>query len=110
MYWSILKSFVNDKKISILTPLYHNGNFITDFYQKAELFTSFFARQCSVVQKSSTLSTNIAPETDQSLISINLSLDNILKIIQNLNPNKLHDPARISIRMIKICGTHYVNL
>ena len=29
--WSILKSFVNDKKIPIIPPLYHNGNFITDF-------------------------------------------------------------------------------
>ena len=39
-YWSILKSFVNDKKIPISLPLYHNGNFITDFRQKAELFNS----------------------------------------------------------------------
>ena len=39
-YWSILKSFVNDKKIPIILPLYHDGNFITDFRQKAELFNS----------------------------------------------------------------------
>ena len=39
-YWSILKSFVNDKKIPIILPLYHDGSFITDFRQKAELFNS----------------------------------------------------------------------
>ena len=32
------------------------------------------------------------------------SQDDILKIIQNLNPNKVHGPDKISIRMIKICG------
>ena len=42
-YWSISKSLVNDQIIPIITTLYHNGNFITDFRQKAELFNSFFA-------------------------------------------------------------------
>ena len=103
-YWSILKSFVNDKKIPIISPLYHNGNFITDFRQKAELFNSFFAEQCSILLNSSKLPTNLAPRTDQSLTSINFSQDDILKIVQNLNPDKAHGPDKISIRKIKICG------
>ena len=101
-YWSILKSFLNDKKIPIIPPLYRNGYFITDFCQKAELFNSFFADQCSILQNSSKLPTNLAPRTDQSLTSINFFEDDILKIIQNLNPNKVHGPVKISIRMIKI--------
>ena len=92
------------KKIPIIPPLYCNGNFITDFCQKAELFNSFFAEQCSILLNSSKLPTNLAPRTDQSLTSINFSQDDILKIIQNLNPNKAHDPDKISICMIKICG------
>ena len=60
----ILKSFVNDKKIPIIPPLYHIGNFITDFRQKEELFNSFFAEQCSVLQNSSKVPTNLAPRTD----------------------------------------------
>ena len=63
-YWPILKSFVNDKKISIIPPLYHNGNVIIDFRQKAELFNSFFTEQCSILQNSSELPTNLAPRTD----------------------------------------------
>ena len=50
------------------------------------------------------LPTNLASRTDQSLTSINFSQDDILKIIQNLNPNKAHGPDKISICMIKICG------
>ena len=92
------------KKFLSFPPLYHNSNFITDFCQKAELFNSFFAEQCSILQNSSKLPTNLAPRTDQSLTSVNFSQDDILKIIQNLNPNKAHGPDKISIRMIKICG------
>ena len=102
--WSILKSFLNDKKIPIIPPLYHSGNFITDFRQKAELFKSYFAEQRSMLQNSSKLRTNLAPQTDQSLTSINFSQDHILKIVQSLNPNKAHGPDKLSIPMIKICG------
>ena len=48
--------------------------------------------------------TNLAPRTDKSLTSINFSQDDILKIIQNLNPNKADGPDKIRTRMIKICG------
>ena len=37
-YWSILKTFLNNKKIPIILPTYHNNKFITDFKQKAEIF------------------------------------------------------------------------
>ena len=48
--------------------------------------------------------TDLAPRISQSLISINFSQDDILKIIENLNANKSHGPDKISIRMITICG------
>ena len=92
------------KKSLSFPPLYHKGNFITNFRQKAERFNSFFAEQRSILQNSSKLPTNLASRTDQSLTSINFSQDDILKIIQNLNPNKAHGSDKISIRMIKICG------
>ena len=88
----------------IILPLYRNGNFMTNFYQKAELFNSFFAEQCSILQKSSKLPTNLAPRADQSLTSINFSQDDIVKTVQNLNPDRAHGPDKISILIIKICG------
>ena len=91
-------------KNPIILPLYHNGNFITDFRQKPGFFNSFFAEQCSILQINSKLPTSLAPQTDQSYTSINLSQDDILKIIQNVNLNKARGPGKISIRMIKICG------
>ena len=65
---------------------------------------NFFAEQCSILQSSKKLPTNLAPRTDQSLTSINFTQDDILKIVQNLSPNKAHGPGKISIHMIKICG------
>ena len=98
-YWSILKSFVNYKKIPIIPPLYHNGNFITNF----------FAQQGFIIQNISTLPTNLAPRTNESLTSINFSQDDVLKIVQNLNPNKSHGPYKISILMIKIYSNSLYN-
>ena len=71
---------------------------------KSGTFNSFFSEQCSLLQSSGKLSTNLVPQTDQSLTPIKFSQDDILKIIQNLNPNKAHCRGKISIHMIKICA------
>ena len=54
-YWSLLKIFLNNKKIPIIPPLYNNSEFVTDFKKKTELFNSFFADQCSLISNSSEL-------------------------------------------------------
>ena len=43
-YWSILKSFLNNKKNSCILPLIHDNQFLVDFKEKRELFNSFFAK------------------------------------------------------------------
>ena len=42
VYWSLLKVFLNNKKIPIIPPLSYENRFITDFKQKAKLFNFFF--------------------------------------------------------------------
>ena len=54
-YWSILKTFLNNKKIPCIPPLLHNGKSIIDFKEKAELFNDFFSKQCSLVNNKSKL-------------------------------------------------------
>ena len=36
MYWSILKTFLNNKKIPVIPPIFHDNQYIKDFKQKAE--------------------------------------------------------------------------
>ena len=50
-YWSILKTFSNNKKIPCILPLFHENKFITDYKEKAELFNHFFQNQCSLLSK-----------------------------------------------------------
>ena len=54
-YWSISKTLLSNKKISCIPPLFHQGKYVTDVKNKAELFKSFFAKQCSIMQNSSKL-------------------------------------------------------
>ena len=85
-YWSLLKIFLNNKKITLIPPLFHENRFIIDFKEKAELFSSFFSNQCSLLKNCSKLPTNLRYATDKRLRTINFTTDNIEKTIVRLNP------------------------
>ena len=104
-YWSLLKIFLNNKKIPIIPPLYHKNEFVIDFQKKAEFFNSFFVDQCSLISNSSELPNKLEYLTQSRLSSINFSKDDIAKMIQNLDPNKTHGHDQISIRILKLCST-----
>ena len=108
-YWSILKTFLNNKKIPCIPPLLHNGKFIIDFKEKAELFNDFFSKQCSLVNNNSKLPSVLTKKTCKSLSSVEFSTYNILKIIRNLNPNKAHGHDMISIQMLKFVMNLFAN-
>ena len=52
-YWSILKTFLNNKKILVIPPILYDNKFITNFNEKAEIFNNFFAKQCSLINTNS---------------------------------------------------------
>ena len=97
-YWSLVKIFLNNKKIPIILPLYHKNEFVIDFKKKAELFNSYFADQCSLISNSSELPSELEYLTPSRLSSIDFSTDGIAKMIQNLDPDK-------ALRMLKLCST-----
>ena len=101
-YWYILKTFLNLKKISCIPPLLHNDKFITNFEEKAEIFNNFFAKQCYLINTNSDLPSVLSKKTHKLLPTIHFTSDDILKIIKNFDPNKVHDND-ISIWIIKIC-------
>ena len=83
-YWSILKSFLIGKKIPCIPPLFENNEYITDFRKKAELFNSFFASQCSLINNNSQLSRTLSYKTNERLSSVKITDDDILKLIAKL--------------------------
>ena len=102
-YWSILKTFHNDKIIPLIPPLLEDDKFVTDIKTKADIFDKFFAEQCTPLKNDSKLPSNQIYLTQSRLGSLNFNEDEILKIIRALNPQKAHGYDDISIRMIKIC-------
>ena len=102
-YWSILKTFLNNKKIHCIPSLFHENKIITDFKEKAELFNHFFVNQCSLLSNNSVLPTNLPQLTNKRLDSIQFSSSDIAKTISHLDPNKAHSHDMLSIRMIKLC-------
>ena len=103
-YWYLLKTFLNNKKVPLIPPLYHQGNFINNLKIKAELFNSFFASQSSLIKNDSKLPSHLNYKTDNRLSAVNFSTDDIAKILQNLDPNKVHGHEKVSIRMVQLCG------
>ena len=101
-YWSILKTFVNGKKIPIIPPLLVNGNFITNFLEKANFFNECFSKQCQPLQNNSTVPKSNTYHAENRLNDITFDNEKLLKIIQSLDANKAHGYDGISIRMLKL--------
>ena len=72
-YWSLLRCFLN-KNIPQIPPLFHGNKFVTDFEERAELFNSHFATQCSLISNSKLLS-HINYLTDSRLSSVSFFRD-----------------------------------
>ena len=106
-YWSILHQFLNKRKIPNIPPIDHNNSIITDTSQKANIFNTFFAKQCSLLQTDS-----VIPElrllTNHQLDTIDLDSKKILAIIRSVDVNKAHGWDDVSARMIKICDDSLV--
>ena len=69
-YWALLKTFLNSRKIPVIPPLFHNNKFVTDFKEKAELFNSFFAKQCSLIKRGSKLPLRLHFLTEKRLSTL----------------------------------------
>ena len=99
---SLMKIFLNNKKIPLIPRLYYQNRFITDFKEKTELFNCFFSKQCFLLANYSELPISLSFRTDKLLSSVTFLAKDIRKIIQGLDHKKAH--GHISIRMLKICG------
>ena len=80
----MLKTFLNDKKIPCIPPVFHDNNFAIDFRKKSELLNTFFAEQCSLPKNDRELPKDLLFLTEKRLSKVQISNENIIKIIDNL--------------------------
>ena len=104
-YWSILKLFVNGKKIPLIPAILFNDQLVTNFSEKTNLFNEFFTQQCNTIENDSTVPNDLVFETTERISAFDISKDEITKIIRSLDPNKAHGHDGISIRMLKLCAS-----
>ena len=86
-YWPIVKSFLYNKKIPCIPPLFYQNRYITKYKDKAELFNYFFANQCSLIKNSSLLPSVLFKRTENVISFIDVGSDGIVKIIQKFYSN-----------------------
>ena len=92
LYWSVLETFLNNKKMPCIPPIYHKNSYINDFKEKAQIFNDFFAKQCTLVENSSKLPTNSFKRTNNLLSTISFTKDLLqksLKIFVRIKPMAL---------------------
>ena len=100
--WTLLKTLLNDSKILCIPPLFHDNKFITDFKEKGEIFNSFFAKQCSLIDNGITLPSLFPLIPEKSLSDVDFLVEDIKNIINKLDSNKAHGDDMICIRMPKL--------
>ena len=76
-YWSILKTFYNDKKIPLISPLLVDNKFVTDIKTniktKANIFNEYFAEQCTLLKNKSVLPINQTFLTQSRLTALDFN-------------------------------------
>ena len=69
-FWYILKILYNGKKIPLVHPILVNNKHISNFKEKANYFSDFFASQCTPISSDSALHNSSNSVSNVSLSSI----------------------------------------
>ena len=102
-YWTILNRLIYNKKIPAIPPLFVDGNFISDFCAKANIFSNYSASICTPIKNASVLPP-FSYKTNTRMDSFKVTKSDILSIAKSLDSTKAHGCDNLSIRMIKMCN------
>ena len=100
-YWTLLNRLLYNKKIPAIPPLLDDGKFVSDFYEKSNIFNNFFASICTPIKNASTLP-SFSYRTNTRIKSFNITEKDILSIIKSLGPTTAHGCDNLSVKMIQI--------
>ena len=99
-WWRTVKYFLNRNKVDTIPSLLDGNDHVTDNLSKAEIFNSFFLRQCTLDSSTATLPEHtIYPHN--IIRSISVSDEEVLDILRSLDVSKATGPDGISARLLK---------
>ena len=78
----------------IILPFFHEPKFITDFKEIAEIFNSQNTKECALLNNSSKLPSECQRKSNKHSSSFTFEVNNIEKIIKNLDPFLILTQAR----------------
>ena len=79
-------------------------NLLQILVKKADVFNSFFAKHCPIIENNSVLPSLTNSVSDQYLANIKFTKNDIKRIICKLDFNNAHGHDMISIRVLKMSG------
>ena len=85
------KELENNEKILCVPLLFHENLFVTGFRGEAEFFFFFLLQNYVLWYSDSSLPSETIRKMVNSVCSVRFSREDILKIINILNPNWAHD-------------------
>ena len=80
IHWSIIHKLLSNRKIPIIAPILINGELVSDFKQKANIFNNHFAFLWTPIKNGSKLP-SFSYKTGKRLTSFDIKDDDILLII-----------------------------
>ena len=83
VYWSLLKSFLNNQKISLIPLLFNENCFIVDFKIKADCLQSVCMNHCFLIENPSKLPANLIFLTHNLLFTASFSHKDTAEIYLN---------------------------
>ena len=81
IYWSILTTIFNGRKIPVITPILIDGKLVSDFKEKTNRFNEFFICQCAPLDNGSECPSQLILYTNKRLFSVVFDDQGIIKII-----------------------------
>ena len=82
--------------------MFINNKSVTDFQEKANVFNSFFAKQCLPILSSSILPAKISYMTKDRIKTICFGKSDVIKLIKALDVSKAHGHNGISVKAARV--------
>ena len=100
-YKCIFVKFLIGKKVHFISGMFHQERFIKGFNKMLKLPVLFLSSKCLLINNNAEIPTDSHLLRDKPFFNVTFTDDGIVRIMDELNPNKAHGLDMINICMMK---------